>query len=240
MQQAFLSKRKHEVIEMQMTSKPREVTINFSRERLHSVIVGALRRKRIPNCLRGYDLVRGTVFGLIDHPEYSLEKAIEKAVEVCSVPGAPSDVEAAYIDMFDCIEPALRECDFYEDFDPLNQRLSEREVLKRTINGLVYDVKKDFCYSSTIAFMREKNFKDYFAYDILKNMIFKKLVAEDSTKECMYKYAYRKTFVTPGNLSYADIVETVDKEVAGILPYGESNIYDYVLKCVDEIYASQE
>lgn len=212
-----------------------ELTITFSRERLHSSIDGAMRRKRIPRTFRGYDLIRGAVFGIVDHPEYTMEVALERAMEVCRLPGSPVELEEAYIDAFDCIEPILRECDFYEDGDSKKKKLSERELVRKVIEGLVYDIQKEYCYTSTIEYMRCKKFKNYFAYDILKNMIFKKLIADDSTEECMYEYAFRKTFALATDAKRPEeIKDAVDEAVAEILPEGES-LYTYVLKCVEEI-----
>lgn len=212
----------------------RNVNVNFSRERLHSSIAGALRRRRIPRDLRGYDLIRGVIFGLVDHPEYTLEVALQKAVDVSKIPGSPTDIEEAYAQIFDCIEPAMRVKDFYPEGNETKPRFSEREIIEMVINSVVYDIKKDYCYSSTINFMREKKFKNYLAYEILKNMIFKKLVAADSTEECMYEYAFRKTFVSSDNKPAEAIKAEVDQEVESILPAGET-IYTYALKCVEEI-----
>ena len=62
------------------TETKRELTINMDRQRLHSAIAGAMRRKRIPRSFRGYDILRGVVFGLIDHPEYGFYDSMAKAV----------------------------------------------------------------------------------------------------------------------------------------------------------------
>ncbi|MGN1330346.1 MAG: hypothetical protein ACI4VN_03280 [Clostridia bacterium] len=212
----------------------RNMKVSFSRERLHSSIAGALRRRRIPRDLRGYDLIRGVIFGLVDHPEYTLEVALQRAVDVSKIPGSPTDLEEAYLQVFDCIEPVMRVCDFHQEGDVTKPVLSEKEIIQKFMDSVVYDVKKDYCYSSTINFMREKKFKDYFAYEILKNMIFKKLIADDSTEECMYEYAFRKTFVNPGHKTADEIRMEVDSEVKAILPKGET-LYTYVLKCVNEI-----
>ena len=101
---------RHEVVKMQ-TQQKRFMQVDFSRQRLHSSIAGALRRKGIPNDLRGYDLVRGVVFGMMDHPEYSMEVALERAMERTSMPGAPRDIQEAYECLWECVESALREVD---------------------------------------------------------------------------------------------------------------------------------
>ena len=48
-----------------MQNEKRKLKVTFDRERLHSAIVLAMRRRRIPKELIGYDIIRGTVFGMI-------------------------------------------------------------------------------------------------------------------------------------------------------------------------------
>lgn len=155
------------------TQQKRSMQVDFPRQRLHSSIAGALRRKGIPNDLRGYDLVRGVVFGMMDHPEYSMEAALERAMERTSVPGAPRDMQEAYECLWECVEPALREADFHEDRDHSKRRMSNLETANAFIQRILREVRKDYCYSSTIQFMREKNFNNYFAYDTMHSYVAK-------------------------------------------------------------------
>lgn len=223
----------------QETHQKRFIQVDFPRQRLHSSIAGALRRKGIPDYLRGYDLVRGVVFGMMDHPEYTMEAALERAMERSSMPGAPRDMQEAYECLWECIEPALREVDFHEDRDFAKRRLSESEVATAFIERILREVRKDYCYSSTIQFMREKNFKNYFAYDILKNMIFKKLMDDDASDAELYSYAYRNTFAVAEITDMHRAVKSVDEEIVKILPANET-MHSYVAKCVEEIYARQQ
>lgn len=223
----------------QKAQQKRFMQVDFSRQRLHSSIAGALRRKGIPNSLRGYDLVRGVVFGMMDHPEYTLEVALERAMEMTSVPGAPRDLTEAYECLWECIEPSLREVDFHIDRDFSKGKMSNPEVVIVTIDRIIREVQKDYCYSSTINFMREKNFENYFAYDILKNMIFKKLMDDDVSDAELYSYAYRNTFAVADIPDMSKAMKSVDEEIAKILPANET-MHSYVAKCVDEIYAKQE
>lgn len=217
----------------------RFMQVDFSRQRLHSSIVGALRRKHIPSHLRGYDLIRGVVFGMMDHPEYTLEVALERAMEMSSVPGAPRDISEAYECLWECLEPALREEDFYEDRDFSKGKMHESEVVIVFIERIIREVQKDYCYTSTIQFMREKNFENYFAYDILKNMIFKKLMDDNVSDAELYSYAYRNTFAVPEITDMYKAIKSVDKEIAKILPENET-LHSYVTKCVEEIYSKQK
>ena len=229
---------RHEVVKMQ-TQQKRFMQVDFSRQRLHSSIAGALRRKGIPNDLRGYDLVRGVVFGMMDHPEYSMEVALERAMERTSMPGAPRDIQEAYECLWECVESALREVDFHEDRDYSKRRMSNLETANAFIQRILREARKDYCYSSTIQFMREKNFENYFAYDILKNMIFKKLMDDDASDAELYNYAYRNTFAVAEIADMHKAVRSVDKEIAKILPENET-MHSYVAKCVEEIYAKQQ
>ena len=101
-----MPKRKHEVKDMQ--KETRKLRVTFDRERLHSAIVLATRRRRIPKELIGYDIIRGTVFGMIDHPEYSFEDAVEKAVNICKLPGSPETLEDGIEEAFECVDVVLR------------------------------------------------------------------------------------------------------------------------------------
>lgn len=225
------------------TKEVRTIQIKFERERIHSSIAGAIRRKRIPMSMRGGDLIRGAVFGIIDHPEYSVEKAIARAVEMCKLPGSPDSVDEGYEEILECIDIVLREVDFYdipEGFDIDSQdyrscrRRDEKEIVEYVILGLVYDVRKDYCYSKVVRFLDEKRCKvTKIETEILKNMLFKKLIADNSTEECIYEYAYRKTFMQEGK--WQQIKEEVDSQLKSIIPQGMTP-YEYVLRTVDEFY----
>jgi len=234
----FCLRERHEVVKMQ-TQQKRFMQVDFSRQRLHSSIAAALRRKCVPSYLRGYDLLRGMVFGMMDHPEYTQKDALEKAMEMTTIPGAPRDMNEAYECLWECIEPALREADFHVDRDPSKEKISNPEVVLDFIERILREVRKDYCYSSTIQFMREKNFNNYFAYDILKNMIFKKLMDDDASDAELYSYAYRNTFAVTEITDMHKAMKSVDEEITKILPENET-MHSYVAKCVEEIYAKQQ
>ena len=233
MHQADVPKRKQEGKDMQKENRKLKVT--FDRERLHSAIVLAMRRRRIPKEFVGYDIIRGTVFGMIDHPEYSFEEAIAKAVDVCRLPGSPETVEDGIEEAFECVDVVLREKDFY---DPeTNERYSEEQIVEKVVQVMVYDIYKDFCYTQTMAYIKKLKLKDDFRTEIIKNMLFKKLVADDSTQVCIYEYAFRKSFVWPASEPITDLeIKTKVDAVIGNIPGGFIP-YEYVLKMVDQIYA---
>lgn len=217
-----------------MQNEKRKLKVTFDRERLHSAIVLAMRRRRIPKDLIGYDIIRGTVFGMIDHPEYSFEDAVEKAVDICKLPGSPETLEDGIEEAFECVDVILREKDFY--IPGTNERYTDEELVKKLIETIVYDIYKDFCYTCTVGYIRKTGLRDELRTEIIKNMLFKKLVADDSTKECIYEYAFKKSFVWPASEPITDeqIYQKVDA-VLGKIP-GDFTAYEYVMKMADQVY----
>lgn len=231
--QADVPKRKQEVINMQ--KETRKLKVTFDRERLHSAIVLAMRRRKIPKNMIGYDLIRGIVFGMIDHPEYSFDDAVTKAVDVCKLPGSPETVEDGIEQAYECAEVVIRERDLY--VPGTNVMVSEKELVEKMVNAMIYDIYKDYCYNQTVAYIRKLALKDEIRTEIIKNMLFKKLVADDSTQQCIYEYAFKKSFVWSASEPITDmeIKQKVD-DVLGTIPGGFTP-YEYVLKMADEIYA---
>lgn len=221
-----------------MQKELRKLKVTYkTREALHSTIALVTRRRRVPRTFIGYDIIRGTLFGLIDHPEYSFETAVEKAVSVCKMPGSPQTLEEGIEEAFECIDSELREADLY---DENNRRMTDREVLEKVINILLNDIYKDFCYSVTITYIRNLGLPDDLRTDILKNMLFKKIVADNSTEECIYDYAFRKSYVWTESreISTEEIHQMVD-EALGEIPDNLS-AYEYVMKMADQIYAENK
>ena len=228
-----MPKRKHEVKDMQ--KETRKLRVTFDRERLHSAIVLSMRRRRIPKEFVGYDIIRGTVFGMIDHPEYSFEEAIAKAVDVCRLPGSPETVEDGIEEAFECVDVVLREKDFYNP--ETNERYSDEQLVEKVVQAMVYDIYKDFCYTQTMAYIKKLKLKEELRTEVIKNMLFKKLVADDSTQQCIYEYAFKKSFVWSASEPITDeeIMQKVDA-ILGKIPGGFTP-YEYVMKMADEIYA---
>ena len=218
-----------------MQNEVRKLKVTFDRERLHSAIILSMRRRRIPKEFIGYDIIRGTVFGIIDHPEYSFKDAVEKAVDICRLPGSPETVEDGLEEAFECIDVVLREKDFY---DPeTNERYSDEQMVEKVVQSMVYDIYKDFCYTQTMAYIKKMKLKDDFRTEIIKNMLFKKLVADDSTQVCIYEYTFRKSFVLPTSEPITDLeIKTKVDAVIGNIPEGFTP-YEYVMKMADQIYA---
>lgn len=217
-----------------MQNEKRKLKVTFDRERLHSAIVLAMRRRRIPKELIGYDIIRGTVFGMIDHPEYSFEDAVEKAVNICKLPGSPETLEDGIEEAFECVDVVFREKDFY--IPNTNERYSDEQMVKKVVEAMVYDIYKDFCYTQTMAYIKKLKLKDDFRTELIKNMLFKKLVADDSTKECIYEYAFKKSFMWSSSepITAEEIYQKVDA-VLGEIP-GGLTAYEYIMQMADQVY----
>lgn len=202
---------------------------------LHASIALAMRRKKIPQDLRGSDLIRGTVFGLIDHPDYSVEAAVAKAVEMCNLPGRKSTVEEGYLEIMECLETVLREQDFYDDGARF---MEDKEIVEKVCLGLVYDIRKECCYAKTMDFLKDNNFKlSALSTEVLKNLVFKKLIAEESTKECMYEYAYRKSFMddSASRRTVEEIEKVLTEAMEDLVPAGKTP-YEVAMEAIKNIH----
>lgn len=215
----------------------RVLRVNYDTGRLHSAIAGAIRRKQIPNNMLGYDIIRGTVYGMLDHPEYLLDRALGRAVECSKIPGSVETFADGFSLAFECIDTVLRDEDFYDKED--GRSLTEAEIVRRVISGIVEDIHKEYAYSVTVNFLKEAHVGESIQSEILKNMIFKKLVADESTKKCIYEFAFKKAFVADNALPEEKTEEVINETLKGFIPEGKDP-YEYVLECVDKIYAENE
>ncbi len=244
---------------MQEANK-RKLKIDFGdRNRLHTAIESTIRREGIPSDLFGKDLIRGTIIGLIEHPDYSMDVAIEKAAEHCRIIGNRISVKRAVYEMTECylaswdaaeLLPESSESNIYE-LDRIiemwyGKKDSERAYQKamtfvtEVTKGLIYEIQKAFCYTVTLDSIEKRglNLREL-AVDILKNMVFKKLMADESTMECMYEYAYRKS-VWGDEKDIKKIMNVVDGYCESIIPDDCKNVYEYACRIADEIYSCKE
>ncbi len=191
--------------------------VNFERQRLHSSIACSMRRRKIPMHLRGTDILRGVVFGRIDHPEYTIEQAVERALEFCSIPGRPESLEDGFLDLMECLD------------------VMTKQELMHIIETLENDVRRDYCYSAAVGYLKNKGLNlGELHTELLKDMIFKKLMAEESTKKCMYEYAYKKEF-SDRKVSEEEICAEINKRTSAYIGEAE-DAYKYVLDAVEEIH----
>lgn len=241
---------------MQENEKKRQIRISFDRARLHSSIEGAMRRKSIPANFRGKDLIRGTIIGLVDHEEYTIEKAISRAAEMCKITGNVIDYNTALFAIAEVLVISLANGSMKFN-SPRNTEITELEFiiedglvsasdddLKKVkgfvdelIEGLVRDVRKDYCYAMTINFLEKEGIRvSELSGHIIKSMVFKKLIADESTKQCVYEYAYRKSLGYDEDKPESEIEEIVNKYASEILPENMT-AYEFALNLVEKIYA---
>ncbi len=231
----------------------RKIKVDFDRQGLHAAIESATRRKCIPSDCFGKDLIRGTIIGLIEHPDYSMELAIEKAARNCRINGSNIDLKRAVFEMAECyLSSDLLTDERGEEINDL-EHIIEMWYMKRdhdlayhkalkfvteVTEGLIYDIQKSFCYSTTIEYLVQKGFHlSDLTTDVLKNMVFKKLVADDSTSECMYEYAYRKSLWSDEIADNKKIEETIDDYCSEILPEDCKSMFEFASRIVEEIYS---
>lgn len=192
--------------------------VEFDRERLHSSITCSMRKRNIPMYVRGVDILRGVIFGRIDHPEYSIDDAIAKAVEMCSIPGRPETVEEGYQALMELLDVHKNELD-------------------EIIGKFEEDIFKDYYYSSVVKFLKMKGMKiGDLATEYLKNMIYKKLVADESTEDCMYRYAYQRSLFSDEILSLEETKRRIDSATKEICE--NNTAYEYAIKTAKEIKSS--
>ena len=228
----------------------RELRVNFEKNRLHASFLSAVRRMKIPRMYRGLDLIRGTVIGLVRHPEYDIDKAVAEAAEMCKMTGNVISTDDALLEIADCLviglsttgrfdEKQLSEVEDILDIGILDaeERKKLKDFVEQEVQEIVYTIKKDFCYEKSFKYLLARGWKIHdLQTEFLKNMLFKKLIADDSTQECMYEYAYRKTCLVevkkcPKSIDEEIFGDTMPKLLQGMSPY------DYVNHAADEIYS---
>ena len=210
----------------------KKLRVSFTPERLHSSIIAAMRVMHFPMNLPGADLIRGTVFGLVDHPDLEVEEAIEKAVEMSKLPHFFSSTDMAMEEMYYTIEAGA--CFVPEEV----KDMGNIAVINYVIQKLCRYVERDYYMSLAYIFLVQKKVNIYdISFEILKNMIFKALDDLESNKPCIVKYAYRKTFLkNPVNIEEAEM--KIKDKVSRILQ--GRDIFEYVTDVVIQIYEKNE
>lgn len=229
----------------------KNLKVNFDKNRLHASFLSAARRRAIPMGSRGMDLIRGTVMGIL-RDNYDFYKAVSQSAKMCKMTGNTVSTEEAFLSMAECFivsrsiiggnDDLLEEIEHIMDIGCQNSEdWSKLKVwVEQETKEVVYTVRKDFCYTQACEWIskngakkgvRSERMETYF----LKNMLFKKLIADDSTERCMYEYAYRTTFME--ELDPNKSIEKINLEI-----FGEStleklgNPYELVMQAAEEIY----
>lgn len=167
----------------------RRLFVDFDKQRLHASIMLHMRRMRIPSNMIGTDLLKGVVFGILRHPDISIDEAVSKSVEASKFPGSEMTVEDGYEYIIEVLEVSSK-----EDLPEARTLEESREIVRKAANSFVAEIRKEFCYEITIKTLENELRGERYSigYEIVKCMLFKKLYAPESTYECMLNYALRK------------------------------------------------
>lgn len=167
--------------------------INYDKVRLHAAIMLSFRRRKVAVYLRGADILRGTVVGIIRHPQYTLRTAVTEAVQYSTLPGGAETYEDGLEEIMTCLEGVIHNKDMYDD----NGKEIDAEILvEKVVNSIIEDIWKDFCYDAATKYLKEKGWDTLeLSTSVLRDMIFKKMVDNSSTRECTYRYALRKVLM---------------------------------------------
>lgn len=204
---------------------------------LHSKIVLVMRRKGLSMELMGGDLIRGVVFGMIDHPEYELDTAVKRAVEMCNLPGYIDSIETAYSLIYECIDAGNLRVE--DEYQVDGSRRTEREITHMVVNGLVKDVRKSEMYAQTVKYLTEHEKLDImqFSTELIKNMVYKIIMSDRmATEECTLTYAYKKAYMDEEQHDYNEMSKKVIRATMEIVP-GSRTPYEYAMELADNIMA---
>lgn len=158
---------------------------------LYSAITLAFRRTRIHTNLLGSDLLTGVIFGKIRHPEITVKKAVEDAVEASKIPGGVASFEEGLDRIIEVLEVSSQKDVLYAE------RIEQKEkIIEEVVEAFSDTIRIDFCYkvASRVFFeSEEKTMEKYsFGADLIRSMLFKKLYDPDSSFQCTIDYALKK------------------------------------------------
>ena len=66
------------------------------------------------------------------------------------------------------------------------------EIITKVVDNFVEDIRKEYCYQVAMKLSGFNKRNRLLEYEVLNNMVFKKLYADESTWECMVDYAESK------------------------------------------------
>ena len=224
----------------------RKLKVTCDRTVLTSLVDSALRSKGVPMVLFGGDLIRGAVFDMMDHPENSIEESVGRAYFFSKLPGRLSkqkelttiDIERGYDYIYEAIEASgIKHIPWIPYSEP-DRDSRKRAIVEKHLKIIAYDVFKSYCYSVMFHHFEDfrYSFDTTFGMQLVKDMVYKKLVADESTEECMYAYAYRKEFNTSETVSLEDMKAKITKQLEGYCKETGKTPYEIACDIVDSIY----
>lgn len=234
-------------------SNYRKCTVKCDRIALTSFISSELRSRGIPMVLLGGDIIRGALFDMMDHPENTIAESIGRAVDFSKFPGTLSrenvadderkqrDICKGYNLIYEAVEAsAVKDIPWISNHEQnaLNRKV---EVVNSVLRSMAANIRRAYCYSLTIKYFNSNplSLDTLLGKEIIKDMVFKKLVADDSTKECMYEYAFRKEFNLDRSYSYQQKKVRIFHTMSNYCRIHKVTPYQLACRIVDDIYAQE-
>ena len=229
-------------------SNCRKCTVKCDRVTLTSLIASELRRRRIPMDLLGGDIIRGAVFDMMDHPEHSIADSVGRAVDYSKFPGTLSrdyedeetkkekDIAKGYNLIYEAVEASiLKDIPWTESLE------KKKEIVDVVLRSMASDCRRSYCYATMVHYFKTHPLKldTLLGEELIKDMVFKKLVADESTKQCMYEYAFRKEFNTDNQHSYQEKKSKIFSTMRNYCKKVRKTPYQIACEIVDEIYESE-
>ena len=228
-------------------SEVRGLRIKADRKNLTSHATTILRSWRIPMELSGGDLIRGVVFDRLDHPDNSYAISIVRAYFYSNLPGTMAkeiedcDVELGYDLIYEAIEASpIKGIEWIPATD--DKRTEKvHAIVEEVLDNIEYDVYKAVCHSAVYRHFEANKygFDSELAADLVKYMVYKKLVAYESTEECTIVYAYKREFQTD-NISFEEAKERISDYLRNYCSEVERTPFQVACDIADKIIAEHK
>ena len=228
-------------------SEVRGLKINADRKNLTSHVTTILRSWRIPMGLIGGDLIRGAVFDRLDHPEHSYADSVGRAYFFSNLPGTMAksmedcDPELGYDLIYEAIEASpIKGIEWIPATHP-KRVIKVHEIVDKVLDNIEYDVYKAVCHSAVYRHFEANkyDFDSELAADLVKYMVYKKLVAYESTEECTIVYAYKREFQTD-NISFEEAKERISGYLKNYCSKVERTPFQVACDICDKIIAEHK
>ena len=231
----------------------RKCTIKCDRTALTSLISSELRHNGIPMVLLGGDIIRGALFDMIDHPEHSIATSVGRAVDFSKFPGTlgnvtedeevrkKKDITKGYNLIYDALEASTMDDIPWISGMEKNAHEKKIQVVDKALRTMASSLRISYCHTIVWRYFNRHPLKldSLLAEEIMKDMVFKKLVADDSTKECMYEYAYRKELQTRNYESYEKRKLKIFHTMRNYCSAHRKTPYQLACELVDKIYEEE-
>lgn len=236
-----------------VVSNCRKCTVKCDRTALTSLIFTELRHCGIPMVLLGGDIIRGTLFNMMDHPEHSISTSVGRAVDFSKFPGTlgnssedeetrkQRDIVKGYNLIYDALEASsMRDIPWISGVEK-NFYERRREVCDDALRSMASSIRHSYCHVVVWNYFNNHplSLDSLLAEEIIKDMVFKKLVADESTEECMYEYAFRKELRSDKDYTYEQKKGQIFDTMREYCTKKERTPYQIACEIVDKIYEEE-